>query len=150
MALCVAPLRVLIVEDESLLAMDIEVMVEEAGHRIVAEAASLHDVAALPGSLRPDLAFVDIHLARNTNGLDVSTLIQKRWTAAIIVFITANPKKIPDGFDGAHGVIAKPFSRAGLLSAMRYIAEGVCDPPPVSPPPASFVASSAFEATWSR
>ena len=150
MARPITPLQILIVEDEALLAMDIEVMIEDAGHRVAAEAASLQDVAALPDELRPDLAFVDIQLARNTSGLDVSALIQRRWADAIIVFITANPKKIPGDFAGAHGVIPKPFSRAGLLSAMRYITEGVCDPPPVSPLPASFVASSAFEATWSR
>ncbi len=34
-----APLRVLIVEDEALLAMDIESMVEDAGHRVIGEAA---------------------------------------------------------------------------------------------------------------
>jgi hypothetical protein len=32
---------------------------------------------------------------------------------------------------------------------MRYIEEGVCDPPPVSPQPANFLASPAFAATWS-
>ena len=129
--------------------MDIEIMVEDTGHQVVAEASSLHEVAALPESLAPDLAFVDIHLARDTNGLDVSALIQTRWTKAIIVFITANPKKVPDDYGGAHGLIAKPFSRAGLLSAMRYLTEGVCAPPPISSPPANFKIAPAFAATWS-
>jgi len=144
-----APLSVLIVEDEALLAMDLESMIEDAGHRVVAEAASLHDVADLPGDCRFDLAFVDIQLARGTSGLDVSRLIQERWNTAFIVFVTANPAKIPEDFAGAHGVIPKPFSRNGLMAAMRYIEEGVCEPPPVSPQPASFHASPAFAATWS-
>ncbi|WP_083276867.1 response regulator [Sphingobium phenoxybenzoativorans] len=144
-----APLSVLIVEDEALLAMDLESMIEDAGHRVVAEAASLHDVADLPGDCRFDLAFVDIQLACGTSGLDVSRLIQERWNTAFIVFVTANPAKIPEDFAGAHGVIPKPFSRNGLMAAMRYIEEGVCDPPPVSPQPASFHASPAFAATWS-
>lgn len=144
------PLSVLIVEDEALLAMDIETMIADVGHKVVAEAASLFDVEALDNALCPDLAFVDVQLARGTSGLDVSTLIQQRWPATFIVFVTANPKKLPEGYGGAHGCIPKPFSRNGLISAMRYIEEGVCDPPPTSPQPSSFVASATFAESWSR
>lgn len=142
------PLNILIVEDEALLAMDMEAMIEDAGHLVVAEGASLHDVEALADDVRPDLAFVDMQLARGSSGLDVCRLIRSRWSDAFIVFVTANPKKIPDDYCGGHGVIPKPFSRNGLMAAMKYIEEGVCDPPPTSPQPASFVASPAFAASW--
>jgi CheY-like chemotaxis protein len=142
------PLSVLIVEDEALLAMDIESMVEDCGHHVVAEATSLYDVQTLADDIEPDLAFVDIQLARGTSGLDVSALIQQRWAGAIIVFVTANPRKIPEDFAGAHGVIPKPFSRSGLMTAMNYIVEGVCDPPPHGPQPVSFIASRAFAESW--
>lgn len=143
------PLKVLIVEDEMLLVMDMEAMVEASGHRVVAEAASLQDVQALDDALRPDLAFVDIQLARGTSGLDACKLIRQRWQDTFVVFVTANPLMIPEDFCGGHGVIAKPFSRNGLMSAMRYIEQGVCDPPPTSARPASFTASPAFVAGWS-
>jgi DNA-binding LytR/AlgR family response regulator len=139
----------MIVEDEALLAMDIEAMVEDCGHTVIAEAASLYDVTDLPDCLEPHLAFVDIQLARNTSGLDVARMIQVRWKNALIVFVTANPLKIPADFAGAHGVIPKPFSRSGLMMAMRYLEEGVCDPPPVSPQPSSFIASPSFAESWS-
>lgn len=142
------PLRILIVEDEPLLAMDIEFMVENGGHEVVAEAASLYEVESLENSAAPDVAFVDIHLAQGTSGLDVNQLIQKRWPQAIIVFVTANPKKIPDDFAGAHGVIAKPFTESGFASALRYLEEGLCNPPPSSTRPGSFVASPALSASW--
>ncbi len=144
----IAPLNVLIVEDEALLAMDIEAMIEDSGHHVVAEAASLHDVERLGSDVAFDLAFVDIQLARGTNGLDVCRLIRHRWAHAYIVFVTANPKKVPEDYCGAHGIIPKPFSRNGLMAAMRYIEEGVCEPPPTSPQPASFLASPAFAASW--
>ncbi|MEC3909209.1 response regulator [Sphingobium sp. CR2-8] len=144
----VAPLDILIVEDEALLAMDMEAMVEDSGHRVVAEAASLYDVEALGDDVAPDLAFVDIQLARGTSGLDVCRLIRERWAQTFIVFVTANPKKVPDDYCGAHGIIAKPFSRSGLMAAMRYIEEGVCDPPPTLPQPASFIASPSFADSW--
>lgn len=145
-----SPLRVLIVEDEPLLAMDIEMMVADSGHSVVGEAASLHDVEAMAVDVAPDLAFVDMHLARNTNGLDVSTLVQQRWPETIIVFVTANPKMIPDGFAGAHGVIPKPFSRNGFMSAIQFLSEGIVAPPPVTPRPASFTVAQTLLDTWQR
>lgn len=139
---------VLIVEDEMLLAMDIEAMVEDSGHRVLAEAASLQDVEALPDDLNPQLAFVDIHLAHNSNGLDVCRYIKAHWPDALIVFVTANVSKIPADFSGAHGVIAKPFSHAGVVNAIKYLADGVFDPPPSMPRPASFVPSPHLEHRW--
>lgn len=145
---CVPPLNILIVEDEALLAMDIEAMIRDSGHEVIGEAASLREVIALTLSHAPDVAFVDIQLDEGSSGLDVCALIRERWASTAVVFVTANPKKIPDHFCGAHGVIPKPFSRAGLMSAMRYIEEGVCDPPPLSRKPSSFLASPEIERSW--
>lgn len=61
-------------------------MVEDSGHIVVGEVGSLYDVEALADDTDPDLAFVDMHLAKGTNGLDVSQLIQKRWAGTVIVF----------------------------------------------------------------
>lgn len=141
-------MEVLIIEDEMLLAMDIEAMVEDSGHHVLAEAACLKDVEALPANIRPQLAFVDLHLADDSNGLEVSRFIQNRWPDALIVFITANVARIPADFAGAHGVIAKPFSHAGVVNAINYLAEGVFDPPPTTPQPASFVASPNLQRRW--
>lgn len=142
------PLRVLIVEDEALLAMDIEAMVQDCGHQVVGEAACLADVEDMQITVAPDLAFIDIQLAHGSSGLDVSELISQRWEKAAIVFVTANPKKIPEGIAGAFGVIPKPFTRNGLISALRFIEEGVCKPPPVGLQPPSFVAYPAFAESW--
>jgi DNA-binding LytR/AlgR family response regulator len=143
-------MNVLIVEDEILLAMDIEAIVEDSGHRVLAEAASLRDVKDLPDDLDPHLAFVDIHLANGSNGLDVSSMIQERWPNALVIFVTANVAKIPADFAGAHGVIAKPFSHAGITHALRYLADGVYDPPPSHPRPPSLISSPHLEQRWAR
>lgn len=142
------PLNFLIVEDEPLISMDVEMMVEDAGHRVIAIAAALDEVEALPDEKVPNVVLVDMHLARGSTGLDVSSYVQERWPDAVIVFVTANPQKIPEDFAGAHGVIAKPFSLAGFMSAIKYLEEIICNPPPVSAPPGSFVASQAFTASW--
>lgn len=96
----------------------------------------------------PDLAFVDLQLADNCSGLDVCAHIRDRWQDAAIVFVTANPKKLPEDFAGAHGVIPKPFSRSGILSAMRYIGEGLSDPPPRFERPPSIIPAPTIGSTW--
>jgi CheY-like chemotaxis protein len=139
---------ILIVEDEAILAMDLETIIEEAGHRVVGEATSLYDVEALDDRLRPNMAFVDMQLAYGTSGIDVARHIHRRWQNTCIVFVTANPKQIPEDFCGAHGVIPKPFSRPGFLSALNYIVDGVCDPPPILDRPVSFIASPLIMSIW--
>jgi len=142
------PLRILIVEDEALLAMDIEAMIEDSGHEVVGEAASLTEVRDLSGLMGPDVAFVDIQLAEGSSGLDVAAFIQEHWHDTAVVFLTANPKKIPEDFAGAKGVIPKPFSRSGLIAAMRYLEEGLRRPPPASAQPRSFLPSPDILAAW--
>jgi CheY-like chemotaxis protein len=142
------PLSVLIVEDEPLLAMDVEMMVQDAGHTVVGEATCLSDVVDMTPTHPPDIAFVDMQLARNSTGLEVCAHIQERWAHTIVIFVTANPKKIPEDFAGAHGVIPKPFSRHGFMNALIYLQESVCTPPPVTALPGSFVASPHLAATW--
>lgn len=142
-------LRVLIVEDEPLLALDVEMMVEDAGHVVVGEGASLHDIEEMGTAVAPDLAFVDMQLADGTTGLEVSALIQKRWADAIIVFVTGNLRMIPPDFAGAHGAIAKPFSRSGFMSAIMYLQQGITDPPPSAAKPIDFVAAQSLLDDWS-
>lgn len=144
-----SPLKFLVVEDEAILAMDIEGMIEEAGHTVVGEAASLHAVENLEERMRPDIALVDLHLADGSSGIDVSAFIQQRWPQAVIVFVTANPSKIPSDYAGSHGVVAKPFSHSSFMSVIEYVCEGVRDPPPEAPKPAAFEQSPKGEAAWS-
>lgn len=144
------PLRVLIVEDEALLAMDLEGLVKDAGHRVVGEAASLNELGKLPDTVLPELALIDLQLAENTNGLEVARQVAQRWPDARIVFVTANPLKIPPDFCGADGLVSKPFSSNGMLSALGYLSEAICDPPPRSPRPESFTASPTFGADWDQ
>lgn len=141
---------ILVVEDEALLVMDLEAMLEDEGHRLVGEAMSLSEVESLSLDAPPDIAFVDIQLADNSSGLDVCRLIKDRWPSTAVVFLTANPKMIPEDFLGAHGLIPKPFSRSGLLSAMRFIQQGLSDPPPRQDRPQSFIPAPAIDRAWAR
>lgn len=141
-------MKVLIVEDEPILVMDVEMMVEDSGHVVLGYADSLDEVEGLSLADNPDLVFIDMQLAHGDNGLDVSAFVQRRWPDACIVYVTANPRMIPDDFAGGHGVIAKPFSRIGFLAALRYLSEGILRPPPSVSRPRDFVASRALAEGW--
>ncbi|QKC83113.1 response regulator [Mesorhizobium sp. NZP2077] len=143
----IEPLKVLIVEDEALLAMELESLVEEAGHKVVGWATSSSEAKSMVESTDADIAFVDIHLTDGPTGVEVAEYIGQKKNS-MVVFMTANPKRIPDHFAGAIGVIAKPYTMNGLTSALRYLQEGVRRPPPVSTRPAGFTLSPAFEAVW--
>lgn len=142
------PLDVLLIEDEPLIAMDMQMMVEDAGHMVIGEAATMSELETILPGAAPDVAFVDIQLGDGSSGIDACRRIRATWDNTFVVFVTANPAMIPDDFAGGHGVIAKPFTQDGFMSAMKYLEEGICDPPPVEPQPNAFSASPAFAARW--
>ena len=98
-----APLRFLVVEDEALLATDLGMLMEDAGHGVVAEAACLREVQGLDDGIDPHVASVDLQLADGSSGLDVCAHIQSHRADMIIVFVTANPRKLPDDHAGRTG-----------------------------------------------
>lgn len=141
------PLRVMIVEDEALLAMELEGLVEEAGHTVVGWATSSKEARRMVDLIDADIAFVDVHLTDGPTGVEVAQYIADR-KSSMVIFMTANPKRLPENFAGAVGVIAKPYTMNGLLSALRYLQEGVRRPPPVSDLPVGFTLSPSYRVDW--
>jgi CheY-like chemotaxis protein len=116
------PLRILIVEDEILIALELESLLQDEGHEVVGIAASFEDAVALSESQRPDLAFVDIHLIDGPTGINVGRRLSGSGIA--VLFMTANAKRIPEDCAGAKGVIGKPYSERGVRQALAYILAG--------------------------
>lgn len=141
------PLRCFVVEDEALLMMQLEEFLEEAGHVVVATAMSSREAFDAAPVANADLALVDIHLADGPTGIEVGRFISER-TETSVVFMTANPNRIPEDFSGAVGVIAKPYTQEGLFSALEYLVDAVRDPPPRSLLPRSLVLAPAYAQLW--
>lgn len=142
------PLDVLIVEDEALLAMELESLVEQCGHSIAGWATSAPMAIELADSVSVDLAFVDIQLKNGTNGIEVADYLQKN-NACTVVFITADPRQIPSDFVGAAGVIAKPYTGDAMLNCVAYLEEAIRRPPPTLLRPQSFNLAPDFKHIWS-
>jgi len=62
-------MKVLIVEDEALIAMHLEVLVTQLGHQVCAIAHSADEAVVAAGVHRPDVALMDIHLAAGSSGI---------------------------------------------------------------------------------
>jgi CheY-like chemotaxis protein len=116
-------LRILIVEDEILIALELESLLQDLGHDVVGIASSSKDAIALGQEIKPDLAFVDIHLADGPTGVDVARQLAAQHQVTVL-FMTANAKRIPEDFAGAWGVIAKPYTERGVREALAYVMAG--------------------------
>jgi DNA-binding response OmpR family regulator len=141
------PLRVLIVEDEALLAMELEGLVEDAGHEVAGWATNLDEVREMLDSAQPDVAFVDLQLADGLTGMEVARFIREA-DRSVVVFMTANPRCLPEDLVGAIGVIAKPYTMRGLMTSLKYLHEGIRHPPPATTRPTGFTLSPAYAAAW--
>ncbi|HEY5347076.1 MAG TPA: response regulator [Rhizomicrobium sp.] len=101
--------RVLIIEDEPIIALDLENLVTELGHRVVATAATRDEAVAKALSERPGLVLADINLGEGGSGIDAVTEILNSFDIPVI-FITAYPEKLLTGERPEPTyLIAKPF-----------------------------------------
>ncbi len=141
------PLRVLIVEDDALLLMQLESTVEAEGHDVVGTAMSSGEAISLARMVEPDIAFVDLQLLDGPSGISVARYLRAS-EKTLVVFITANSTRIPEDYEGAAGVVAKPFSQAGIISTIRYLSECVRRPPPRLPTPAELKVAPVYQQRW--
>jgi CheY-like chemotaxis protein len=101
--------RVMIIEDEPIIALDLENLVSELGHKVVAIAATRDEAVAKALSERPGLILADINLGEGGSGIDAVTEILNSFDIPVI-FITAYPEKLLTGERPEPTyLIAKPF-----------------------------------------
>ena len=82
--------RILIIEDEPLIAMDLESIVEDLGHHVVGVARAKKQAIALAAEQNPQLILADIHLADGSSGIDAVNEILAS-TSKPVIFITGHP-----------------------------------------------------------
>ena len=103
--------RVLIIEDEAIIALDLENLVNELGHRVVGIAATRDDAVRLARQRRPELILTDIKLADGSSGVDAALAIVEELDVPV-VFITAYPEFLLTGQRPEPTyLVTKPFSR---------------------------------------
>ncbi|MGF7056022.1 CheY-like chemotaxis protein [Bosea sp. OAE752] len=109
---------VLIIEDEPIIALDIETMVEELGHSVTGIARTQREAIALVAKKRPGLVLADIQLADGSSGLDAVNEILTSIDVPVI-FITAYPERLLTGDRPEPAfLITKPFQPEAVKAAI--------------------------------
>lgn len=126
--------RILIIEDEALVAMELRFVLEDLGHEVVGVAADVRSARNLVSETDVDLALVDIHLSDGPTGVDLGRELAQKWRVSVL-FMTANPGMVRNGVAGAIGVLSKPFDEHAVGTAVDYALRrrrgglGECAPP---------------------
>jgi DNA-directed RNA polymerase specialized sigma24 family protein len=118
---------ILIIEDEPLIAMDIEQMVEGLGHRVVGIARTHKEAVALYHKTNPRMILADIQLADGSSGIDAVNDILHTHPIPVI-FITAFPERLLTGERPEPTfLVTKPFNPdmvKALISQALFFDEG--------------------------
>ncbi len=110
--------RVLIIEDEPLIAMDLETIVRDQGHEVTGVAVTRDEAVALAMEDRPGLVLADIQLADDSSGIDAVKDILAQFNVPVI-FITAFPERLLTGERPEPTfLITKPFQRSTVKAAI--------------------------------
>jgi len=118
-------LRVMIVEDEMLLALDLEDMLMDAGHIVVGQASDMDQAISLAERVegKVDIAIMDVNLARGSNGVDTAAALRQRWNIPSL-FVSGNlderTRELASQWQPI-GFVGKPYSEREVLAAISAV-----------------------------
>lgn len=113
--------RILVVEDDGIIAFDIATRLEEQGYGNVSVAATGADAIRQAEQLRPHLVFMDITLKGGIDGIEAAVIIRDRF-GSHIVYVTAHSDPSVRNRAMATspaGYVLKPYTTADLICAIR-------------------------------
>ena len=109
--------HVLIIEDEPVIALELEILLSELGYASFQIADSPEDAVAAADEIRPDLITADYRIVGGT-GVTAVEMITARVGDVPVVYVTGNAGQ----FDpGAHAVVDKPISPKALAAACERV-----------------------------
>jgi two-component system, response regulator PdtaR len=109
--------RILIVEDEMMVAFELEHILTDLGYDPVGIAADLAEAGRLADDCI-DLALVDLNLRDGLTGPQIGAMLSERNVT--VLFMTANPRLLGDGVAGTIGVLTKPTDEQVVAAAISY------------------------------
>ncbi len=113
--------RILIVEDEHIVALDLQGLLEELGYEPVGHASSAAEAVALAAEVKPDLALIDINLTGKEDGIDAAQQI-KRNQGIPVIFVTAYDDErtlARAQITEPYGYILKPYQGRELRACIQ-------------------------------
>ena len=118
-------LNILVVEDDMIIAMDVEDGIEELGHNVVGSAVTASQAVELAGQVRPDVVLMDLRLADGSFGGDAAREILSRFGIRSI-FVSGNLDPVTRSQLAELepvAMISKPFVQQQLAQALTAAQE---------------------------
>lgn len=113
------PLRVLVVEDESLIRMDVVATLSEAGFEVIAEANDGEEAVELASKLNPDVVVMDIKMPK-VDGITAAERISQLKIPVVLLTAFSQPELVTRATEaGAMAYLTKPFKPGDLLPAIQ-------------------------------
>lgn len=115
------PARVLIVDDQFIIAEDMAAAVREAGHVVCGKAATAAAAFRLALEHRPDVILMDVHLGPGADGITTASSLRAAGIGSAIVFLTATAAEARAriGEFGNASVVSKPATLADVVEAIH-------------------------------
>lgn len=112
--------RILVVEDESIVLLDITIMLKDAGFDVVGHARNGDKAIELAHALQPDLVLMDIKMPK-MNGLKASDVISNTFQIPVLLLTAFSQREYIDEAKRANivGYLVKPITEANLIPAVE-------------------------------
>ncbi len=113
--------KILIVEDESIVALNIKNRLEELGYAVVAMLNSGEAALQVVANNRPDLVLMDIKLKGTVDGIEAAALIRSRFQIPVVYLTAYSDEETVDRakFTEPYGYILKPFEARDLCTTIE-------------------------------
>ena len=122
-----SPIRILVVEDEMVIRMDVVEMLDAAGFDIFEAANADEAIQMLERNSDIRLVFTDIDMPGSMNGLKLAATVRDRWPPIRIIATSGHFKVRAGDLPADARFIAKPYQAAQIISAVRELTRAVFD-----------------------
>lgn len=115
-----SPLKIVIADDESIIRMDLKELLEDAGHKVVGEAANGEKAVELARKYKPDLVILDIKMPK-MDGIAAAKIIDDEKIAPVLLLTAFSQPEIVERAteSGVLAYLVKPVQEANLFPAME-------------------------------
>jgi two-component system, response regulator PdtaR len=112
--------RVMVVEDEALIRLDLAEMLTEEGYVVAGEASDGEAAIAMARQLRPDLVIMDVKMPKVDGIAAATTIVEERIAPVVMLTAFSQRELIEQARDaGAMAYLVKPFARHELVPAIE-------------------------------
>lgn len=124
--------RILIVEDEFIVALNLRQMMSGMGFEVIGIAPDAATAERL-AEAKPDIALVDLNLRDGPTGPQIGAKLSQQHGTSVL-FLTANASQLGEGIKGTVGVVSKPVDEDSIESVLEFLVKHRVGEP-ASPPP---------------